>query len=94
MSGPVFQLDDKLDLRAAGPLASALLDHRGADLALDASGVRQIGALSLQVIRAAARSWAQDGYSLTFKGPSTDLADQLVLLGFTPETLTQWEVAP
>lgn len=94
MSGPVFALEERLDLRAAGPLAKALIARRGADLALDARAVRQIGALPVQVIRAAAQTWAADGHCLSFEGASTDLADQLALLGFSPETLTQWEPQP
>lgn len=94
MTAPVFQLDERLDLRAASALAKALLVQRGADLVLDAGAVKQIGALSAQVIRAAARSWAEDGRNLRLDNVSTDLADQLQLLGFTPETLTRWEAQP
>lgn len=93
MSGPVLKLEEKLDLRAAGGLAKALAGYRGAPLALDASGVRQIGALSVQVIRAAARSWAEDDQLLTLEGVSNDLEDQLELIGFTSETVTHWESA-
>lgn len=53
--------------------------------------MRQIGALAVQVIRAAARSWAEDGHRLSFAGPSNEVVDQLALLGFTPDTLTRWE---
>jgi chemotaxis protein CheX len=91
MSAATLELEDRLDLRAAGTLADSLLDHRGADLVLDAARVEQIGALAVQAIRAAARSWAQDGHALTFVNASNDLADQLALLGFRPDTLTQWE---
>ncbi|HHS94430.1 MAG TPA: STAS domain-containing protein [Rhodobacterales bacterium] len=93
MSGPVLALDEKLDLRAAGELAKSLAAYRGAPLALDAGAVRQIGALSAQVIRAAARSWAEDGQDLSLQGVSTDLADQLELLGFNADTMTIWESA-
>jgi len=84
-------LEPRLDLRAVAPLAEALGAARGADLVLDAGAVIQIGALALQVIRSAARSWAEDGHSLRFENASTDLEDQLVLLGHNPETLTRWE---
>lgn len=93
MSAPVLDLDEKLDLRAAGELAKAIASHRGGDLTLEAGAVRQIGALSAQVIRAAARSWAEDGQTLSLQSVSNDLADQLGLLGFTAETITQWEGA-
>lgn len=86
-----ISLETRLDLRAAGPLRDALLAQAGKDVELDASGVTMIGGLALQVIRAAARSWAEAGKALTFANASTDVADQLSLLGFTPETLTVWE---
>jgi|LULE01.1.fsa_nt_gb chemotaxis protein CheX len=92
MSGTLF-LPGKLDLRAAGPLRAALLSERGADLVLDAAQVNHLGALSLQVIRAAAKTWSEAGHSLTLTNVSTDLADQLALLGFSPATLTRWETA-
>ena len=84
-------LQPKLDLRAAGPLRDELLSHDAEDVVLDAGSVTQLGALALQVIRAAARSWAEAGRSLTLVNASTDLADQLSLLGFSPESVTQWE---
>lgn len=93
MSSASLELSPRLDLRAAGPLKSEILDLRGADLSLDGSAVEHLGALALQVIRAAARTWAEDGHVLTFDNASSDLADQLVLFGFTPETVTRWERA-
>ncbi|SMH56927.1 STAS domain-containing protein [Maritimibacter sp. HL-12] len=91
MSAAVMVLEPRLDLRATGPLVEALIARRGEDLALDAGAVTQIGALSVQALRAAARSWAEDGHALSLENASSDLADQLGLLGFTPETLTIWE---
>jgi len=91
MSGTPLELEARLDLRAAAPLAGAIIARRGDDLALDASHVEHLGALALQVIRAAARTWAADGHVLTLEGASVALADQLSLMGFTPETVTCWE---
>lgn len=86
-------LQPKLDLRAAGPLRDELLARRGGDAVLDASAVTHLGALTLQVIRSAARSWAEAGLTLTLDAGtvSPELADQLALFGFTPDTLTLWE---
>ena len=86
-----FTLPAKLDLRAAAPLREELLSRTGADLVLDATALTHLGALSLQVLRAAARSWAEAGRSLSITGVSTDLADQLSLLGFSEDTLCDWE---
>lgn len=93
MSGAIT-LPPKLDLRAAGPLRDEILSHAGQDLTLDAGAVTHLGALSLQVIRAAARSWAMAGRSLTIANVSTDLADQLALLGFSADNVTRWEAQP
>jgi chemotaxis protein CheX len=94
MTARVITLDERLDLRAAAPLAETLLASRGGDLVLDAGAVTQIGGLAVQVIRAAAQSWAGDGHQLTIAHVSPDLADQLQLLGFTPQTLARWEPRP
>lgn len=91
MSAPVLELEPRLDLRATGLLVEALNARRGSDLTLDAGRVTQIGALAVQAIRAAARSWAEAGHALGFENASSDLADQLGLLGFTPDTVTMWE---
>lgn len=91
MSGPVYRLDERLDLRAATPLARDLLALRGADLLLDATAVRHIGAPALQVIRAAARTWAEDGFRFGLQTPSDEMVEQLHLLGFTADSLTLWE---
>ncbi|MEC7760574.1 MAG: STAS domain-containing protein [Pseudomonadota bacterium] len=88
-----ISLQPKLDLRAAGPLRDDLLAKAGEDVVLDAASVTQVGSLAIQVIRSAARSWAEAGKSLRFENASTDVCDQLSLLGFNPETLTKWEHA-
>ena len=64
MTSASVELAPRLDLRAVGPLRSEILSHRGADLALDAATVEHLGALALEVIRAAAQTWARDGHEL------------------------------
>ena len=91
MTGTPLTLDARLDLRAAGPLAQAIIARRGADLVMDAHAVDHLGALAFQVLRAAAKTWAEDGHTLGLAGASAELADQLALLGFTPDTVTPWE---
>lgn len=93
MSGTQLMLDAKLDLRAAESLKESILSQRGQDLTLDATEVTQLGALCLQVIRSAAKTWAQDGKTLTFSNASLECAEQLNLLGFNSETLSKWEAA-
>lgn len=91
MTQTSLHLAPRLDLRAIGPLRKDILCHRGADLALDAGEVEHLGALAVQLIRSAARTWAEDGHTLVLDNASTDLADQMGLLGFAPETITRWE---
>ncbi|MGH1369154.1 MAG: STAS domain-containing protein [Maritimibacter sp.] len=86
-------LEPKLDLRAASELRSALLDLKGQDVVLDAVNVDHFGALALQVVRAASKTWAEAGASFGIENVSSDLSDQLTLLGYTPDNLTTWETA-
>ncbi|PIE07311.1 MAG: chemotaxis protein CheX [Rhodobacterales bacterium] len=94
MSTPTLDLPPRLDLPALAALQGELIARRGTDLTLDAARVEHLGALALQLIRSAARSWAEDGHALSFENASTDLADQLALLGFDPASVTRWEAAP
>lgn len=93
MSSSSLTLAPRLDYATVSDLHRDLLEHVGADLELDASQVMHFGALGVQTIRAAARSWAEAGHRLTMTGASNDIADQLHLLGFTPATLTGWELS-
>lgn len=93
MSGANVKLAPRLDTAHAGEMAATLLEHAGTDLTLDASEVTHFGAMGLQVIRAAAKSWHKSGHRLTISGLSTDCADQVQLLGFSPESLCEWEYA-
>lgn len=84
-------LDAALDLNAAGRLRAALLALRGADLALDASGVNHLGAQCAQVLASAAATWSADGAALTIPVASEPFAHSLRLLGLhsilTPESI-------
>ncbi|UWQ05790.1 STAS domain-containing protein [Aliiroseovarius crassostreae] len=91
MSDTTLLLAPKLDLRAAAPLKDAILELRGQDLTLDAVGVTHLGTLGLQVIRAAAKTWAADGKSLDLINASNECEDQMTLLGFSSKTICQWE---
>lgn len=94
MTARVINLEERLDLRAATPLAEALSAARGEALMLDAAAVDQIGALAVQVIRSAAQSWSLDGHPLSLVNAATDLVDQLQLFGFDQDGLTKWDVRP
>ncbi len=91
MSKAVVHLSDRLDLQNARPMAAAILEQAGQDLELDASNVTHFGALGVQVVRAAAKSWAGSGHKLSIAGLSNDCVDQIQLLGFAPDNICEWE---
>ena len=74
-------LDAELDIRAAAPLAAALLAARGKAVALDASQVERVGGQCLQVLLSAAATWARDGATLTLDDPSPAFVDVLAIAG-------------
>lgn len=80
-------LDRALDLKAATPLAEALLARRGDDLVIDAASVERLGAQCLQVLLTACASWQADGHSFRVEGLPESVIPTLTLLGVTPEAL-------
>ena len=72
-------LDPVLDLKAAAPLRTALLEHRGQPLNIDASGVQRLGALCLQILLAAHHTWADEAHALTIT-PRSEAFDESVRL--------------
>lgn len=65
----------------AGPLLEALHTAKGPVVRLDAQAVERIGGLCLQVLIAAARTFAASGRQLIFDAPSDAFLDALMLLG-------------
>jgi chemotaxis protein CheX len=76
-----LRLPAVMDLNAAGPLVEALLDLRGQDVTLDASGVERLGAQCLQVLLSAQTTWAHDGRRLVMDQPSAEFTAVVTLLG-------------
>jgi chemotaxis protein CheX len=81
MQGTAIALDPVLDLNAAAPLTAALRQHRGRPLRLDASAVRRLGGLCLQVLLAADRAWGEDGCPLAIAPRSAAFDEALALFG-------------
>ncbi len=80
--GPqALPLPELLDLNAAAPLRQALLERRGEDLEVDASSVRRLGGLCLQVLLSAGSAWAADKHELIFLSPSPAFVEGLDRLG-------------
>ena len=76
-------LPPMLDLNAAAPLREQLLTLRGQAVALDGSAVDRLGALCLQVLLAARKTWAADGVELRLTVASEAFIEQLAAFGAT-----------
>jgi chemotaxis protein CheX len=75
------RLAEVLDAPALEALVKTLRDRRGAPLQLDASGVRRMGGLALQVLLSARNTWAADGQALSVTDPSAPFWEALTLFG-------------
>jgi chemotaxis protein CheX len=74
-------LPETLDLKAAGPLKAAFLQHRGQALDVEAGQVRRLGGLCLQILLAARKAWADDGKPFSITGPSEAFVETTRLFG-------------
>jgi chemotaxis protein CheX len=79
-----FELPEVLDLKAATPLAGALLALRGSDIAIDASHVERVGGQCLQILLSAMTTWHADEATLDFVNPSPAFIEGFNLLGVDP----------
>jgi chemotaxis protein CheX len=74
-------LADILDLTEARPLAEALTELRGRPVEVDASRVERLGALCLQVLISARRTWVEDGAAFSIVRASPAFVEQSARLG-------------
>ena len=82
-----LMLPDCLDASAAFELKEMLQARRGSTLVIDASQVRRVGAQSLQILVASARTWEADGQSYRVTNSSSELLDAITLIGLPHEEL-------
>jgi chemotaxis protein CheX len=80
MAAQSLALPENFDLVAVGPTHQALLGL-GGDLELDASAVRQVSGLGLQLLLSAEATWARDGREFKIVNPAPSLADAFRLAG-------------
>lgn len=80
-------LPDLLDISTAAAVRQMFLDHRGSDLALDASSVRKVSAVGMQVVISALRTWQSDGHVLRIDAPSKQMCDAFDIMGFDATSL-------
>lgn len=81
-----------LDLNEASLLRGKLMGLRGSDVAVDASGVERVGALCVQVIMAAAKTWDEDKLSFTFSKVSDAFQKTMQLIGVDIDHLLAKEI--
>ncbi|MDL2401416.1 STAS domain-containing protein [Rhizobium mayense] len=81
-----------LDLNEASTLRGKLVGLRGSHIVIDASGVERIGALCVQVIMAAAKTWNEDKLSFTFSKVSDAFQKTMQLIGVDIDHLLAKEI--
>ncbi|MBO9097248.1 MULTISPECIES: STAS domain-containing protein [Rhizobium] len=81
-----------LDLNEASTLRSKLMGLRGNNVVVDASGVERVGALCVQVIMAAAKTWEEDKLSFTFSKVSDAFQKTMQLIGVNIDHLLAKEI--
>lgn len=79
-----MRLPEIMTSRHAPGLAADLKSLRGRPIILDASSVRQIGTLCLQVLISASRTWKVDGHDFRMSGASEEMAKRWELFGLPP----------
>jgi chemotaxis protein CheX len=81
-----------LDLNEAAALRGKLMGLRGSNVVIDASGVERVGALCVQVIMAAAKTWDEDELSFTFSKVSDAFQKTMQLIGVNVDHLLAREI--
>ncbi|WP_410218963.1 STAS domain-containing protein [Paracoccus sp. (in: a-proteobacteria)] len=80
-------LPETFDRKAAATFSRSLLDHRGTDAVLDASGVQRLGAIGVELLIAARKQWQVDGKALSIKDASQSFLDTLGDIGTSLDSL-------
>jgi chemotaxis protein CheX len=76
-----LSLEKVLDLNEAGSLHGKLMSLRGNDISIDASAVERAGALCIQVLASAARTWEEEKLKFTYSKISDPLGRTMQLIG-------------
>lgn len=84
-------LPETLDLRAASPLATALLSARGGGMRLNGSHVKTVGGQCLQVIVSARQTWERDGMPLTIVNPTEEFLAAFADAGLSIDSILESE---
>lgn len=84
-------LPETFDRKAVSAFARTLLDHRGADTVLDASGVQRMGALAVEMLISARKQWQADGKALSIRDASDPFVTSLEAVGASVQLLQTGE---
>lgn len=76
-----LSLEKVLDLNEATALHGKLMALKGSNVSIDASSVERVGALCVQVLMSAAKTWEEEQNSFTFSKMSDALAKTMQLIG-------------
>ena len=87
--GPaILPLPARLDAAATADLRQALLVRRGQPLELQAGDVERVSTPAVQVLLAAARTWAADGQAFRLADAAPALQDAARCLGLSLDAFT------
>ncbi|WP_339872812.1 STAS domain-containing protein [uncultured Brevundimonas sp.] len=78
---PQVILPESLSSRQATELFGELVALRGRAIVIDATAVRQVGTLCLQILASARRTWMSDGLDFRMRGVPEGLSEQWQLFG-------------
>lgn len=81
-----------LDLNEASALHAKLLELRGNGVEIDASAVERVGALCVQVLMAAAKTWDEDKQPFTLTTMSDAFTKTTQLIGVDVDRLMAKEI--
>ena len=87
-----IKLPPVLDLNEASTLQGQLMNMRGSDIVLDASGVERVGVQCVQVLVAGARAWGQDQKSFLVEKASQSFEKTMQLIGIDPANMVAKEI--
>lgn len=84
---PELKLPELLDQNGAQVVAMQFLEQLGQPLVVDASDIRRLSAVGVEMLVSAHRQWDADRVAFAVKNWSQDALNALAILGLDPETL-------
>ncbi|MDO6962537.1 STAS domain-containing protein [Rhizobium alvei] len=76
-----LSLEKVLDLNEATALQTKLMALKGSDVTIDASAVERVGALCVQVLMSAAKTWEEEKKNFTIENVSDAMSKTMQLIG-------------